>query len=192
MVALNTLTRKFQKREDLHWLKQDAVIRGEAQRAIAAKQIKKELAAAVGTDDAGLVDRLFEAGFTAETLPALTKAPIALIAWGSGCVMAEERATAMKAVYDSELAGHPAAIAKFQSWLDSRPDEGLFLLWADFTKSQPSDPIADSPQAKREEILRVANDVAIASGGLLGYGAICPGEQAILDRLGDVYNSATW
>lgn len=178
---MNALNRKFRKLEDLQFLKSDLDLRQELLESVEADRTKQGLASAAGFDDGELIERLFRAGFTAETLPALSAAPIALIAWGSGQVTREELTVAMQAILDSEVAQQHAAIAKFQSWMETRPSEGLFELWRDFTQARPGQLQSDAHDAER--MLQWLTQVASSSGGILGFGAICAGERAIIDRV---------
>lgn len=187
MVALNSLTRKVQKLENLHYLQSELDLRQELLRALAMERTRQELADAAQTDDTELVDRLHKAGFTPETLPALTLAPLALVAWGSGDVTQEERSAAIQAVFESEVSGNRLAIRQFQSWLERRPDPGLLTLWAEFTQAKMLRSGASTNEVDR--VMYFANQVAMASGGFLGYGSICEGEQAIIDRVCNVLNT---
>ncbi|KAA1261446.1 hypothetical protein LF1_39960 [Rubripirellula obstinata] len=183
MVAFNSLKRKVQRLEDLHCLKAEAQLRSELLRSLQCEKAKQELAETVCTDDASLLDRLLKHGFTAENLPAISVLPIALVAWGSGYVTDEERIAAMNAIYDSELSGNQAAIQKFQSWLDSRPNPELLVLWAEYLKCRIKNSGRGMQPDHFERMIRLASQVALASGGILGFGAICAGEQTVLDQI---------
>ena len=188
MSAINSLVRRIHRLEDLHHLRSEMELRQELKRELAMEKTRQELAYAAHTDDKKLIDGLFEAGFTASTLPALSLAPIALVAWGSGHVTAEERAIAMQAIYDSDISGNGPAIAKFQSWLDTRPDPNLFYLWANVTTDRMRTLRPGTQDAHADRTLRLANQVALASGGFLGFGVICTGEQALLDSVREVFH----
>ncbi len=187
MASTNSLARKVHKLEDLHCLKSEMELRQELFQAIATERAKQDLSHAARTDDGELVDWLYKAGFTAETLPALSLSPIALVAWGSGYVTSEERAVAMQAVVNSEISGNESAIAKFQSWLDTRPCPDLLRLWADITKAQNRRLRPGTQGAIADQMLHMTNRVALASGGFLGFGAICAGEQAVIEYVSDVF-----
>jgi hypothetical protein len=159
-------------------------LRQELRQAVAAERAKQELAGAACTDDSDLIERLFVAGFTAETLPALSAAPIALVAWGSGQVTREELAVAMQAIRDSEVAEQYAAIAKFQSWLETRPGPELFALWQDFTQVRFTK--MQVSEQESNQMIHWLNQVALSSGGVLGFGAICAEERAIIQRIREV------
>lgn len=184
MVFMNSMTRKAQKLEDLRYLKSEMNLRQQMLQTLATERTKRELAETARIHDSTLLDRLLNAGLDAETLPGLALAPIALVAWGSGYVTRAERDAAIQAIFDSEVSGNGPATAKFQSWLETRPEPGLFWLWADFMNRERDGTLTEN--AYRDRLIYSANQVALASGGFLGFGAICNGEQTIIDRIGDV------
>lgn len=178
---MNALNRKLQKLEDLHCLKSDLDMRRKLAESAAEEQTKKQLSSVSGIHDGELVERLFKAGFEADTLPALAAAPVALVAWGSGQVTREELTVAMQAIMDSEVAQQDAAVTKFQSWLETRPNPELFELWRDFVQAIPER--LQSIDSDADRMLRWLNQVAASSGGVLGFGAICAGERSVIDRV---------
>lgn len=181
---MNALNRKFQKLEDLRCLKTEAELRQDLHHALVTERKKQNLSGAAGVDDSEFVERLFNEGFTAETLPALVAAPIAMVAWGSGQVTSEELAMAMQAAQDLRIADNDAANSMFQTWLEKRPSASLLLLWQDYTREKAARLQADAYDP--EQMLLWLKRVALASGGILGFGAICDGEQAIIDRVQQV------
>jgi hypothetical protein len=189
MLAMNSFMRKINRLEDLHYLKHEMDLRRELIESLVAEKTKSELAHAAHTDDTELIEMLYDAGFTAETLPALSLAPIALVAWGSGYVTAEERAIAMQAIFDSDLSGNGPAIAKFQSWLDSKPNPHLFYLWANITLDRIKTVRPGTQDAIGERMIRLAERVAQASGGFCGFGVVCEGEQAVINDVRAVFQN---
>ncbi|MGB7328956.1 MAG: hypothetical protein WBD31_29015 [Rubripirellula sp.] len=148
---------------------------------------RRSLRQAAGIDDGELLDRLVDAGFTSDTVPALQLAPIALIAWASDSVSDEESQAAVWSIYENRLFSHPAAASRVQSWIDVRPDESLWGLWQDYTECRLQSLPSVVRQLVGKQLLQQASDVALASGGFLGVGKICAAEQAILDTIRSVY-----
>ena len=150
------------------------------------ERILEELSDVIHVDD-HLLDRLVDAGFSVETIAALPLAPIAFMAWASDRVTDEERQSAVSTIYSANLHGQPAAAALVQTWLDVRPSSELSDLWEDFTRCQ----LARAPRVLREtlgrHLLEQATKVAMASGGLLGIGAVCKAEGKVLQAIRDVY-----
>lgn len=189
MVFTNSLTRRFKKLENLRFLNSEMDLREKMLQTLATERTRKELADAARIKDSELIDRLLNAGLNAETFPGLTLAPIAIVAWGSGYVTSAERTAAMQAIFDSKVSGNGPAIAKFKSWLETRPEPKLLSLWADFVKLQGNELRSGTQGTHCDRMIRLANQVALASGGIMGFGAICTGEQSVIDRIHDVFHS---
>lgn len=184
MVALN-VNRRRQKLEDVHFVRREADLRRQFRDDLDRQATMRELARVTGIDDEPLLGRLAAAGFDGSDVMALSLVPLAFVAWASGSVSYEERDAALRAVYDSELAGRPAAIARFRRWLEERPAAELFPLWSDFVAARrdgdsgPQDP-QDPPG---DRLRRHAWSVASASGGIFGFGSVCSAERAVLDNI---------
>jgi hypothetical protein len=104
------------------------------------------------------------------------------VAWSDGRVHDEERwfviETALALGLELGRIGH----ARLEAWLERAPEPGLFALWHDFA--------ADEYAAKswryrglRARLRDGARAVAMASGGLLGFGRISRAERAVLRRI---------
>lgn len=149
---------------------------------------KKSLADFARIDDDELLGDLVDAGFTPATLPALQLAPIAFVAWASQYVTEEECQSAVATIYESRLHEFPAAMSRMQSWLDMRPDQNLWDLWFAFTRCRLERTEVKMRITMGNQLLRQATAVVLASGGFLGIGRICPGEQWILDGIQSAFD----
>ncbi len=138
-------------------------------------------------DDDALLGRLLDAGFTPKTLPALQLSPIAFVAWASDSVTEAECQAAVAAICETHLFNHPAAAAKVQTWLDIRPTQALWDLWVDYTECRISQSPTILQQTMARQLLRQATQVAIASGGFMGFGGICKAESKLLDEIRNVF-----
>ncbi len=148
-----------------------------------AGQIRQRLAEYTGITDQDLLDRLMQHGFRAETVEALTLLPVAMAAWASGSVTAEERRTAELAIADSDICTNVEAIEKYRSWLQRRPAPELWQLWHDFTVSRVG-VLGSTWFANRgRSVLASAKRVAAASGGMFGFGWVSPAEHQVLRRI---------
>lgn len=145
------------------------------------------LAEATNLDDLDLLDRLVNHGFSLRDVAALDYAPLAFISWADGYVTPEERSTAFDALAIVEELQPVQARMLLSDWLEVRPGRSLFRLWEDFASARVMqwDGPVDEPFCRR--VLDAATSIAVASGGVLGFGAICPAEQRILDRMASIY-----
>ncbi len=148
---------------------------------------KGAIADAALIEDDALLGRLVDAGLTATTLPALQLAPIAFVAWASDSVTEAESIATVAAIYEAELFNQPIAASKVQTWLDRRPTQELWDLWADYTQYRLNDLSAISRQTMARQLLRQATQVAIASGGFMGFSGICKAENVLLQKIRDVF-----
>jgi len=183
MVAANNMKRKVNRLVEGRCHQLSVECRNDLPAAMARERALQEIASVSGIDDIDLAVRLHEAGFGPESLSALSLAPIVVIAWGSGEVTDHESRAAYHAIFDSELVGNPAAIAVFRGWLAKRPDKSLMSLWCDFVITQLDRVSPPTRQAILDRLSMQARQVALASGGILGYGSICEGEQKVLNQI---------
>ncbi|MGB7346983.1 MAG: hypothetical protein WBD20_22355 [Pirellulaceae bacterium] len=152
------------------------------------ERYKKELAGLARIDDDALVGRLVDAGFSANTLPALPLAPIAFVAWASNSVSERESQAVIASIFESQLYRRPAAAARVQSWLDQRPTQALWQLWVDYTKKRLECASIKQRKIAGARLLRQATQVALASGGFMGLGSVCAAENEVLESIRNVFH----
>lgn len=178
---------KVQKLEDLYFVRVEANLRGNVYRRVKCEQQMQALATASEVDDPVLVGRLWDAGFDADTFPAFLLVPLAMVAWASGSVTAEEREYAIEAAKEFKGMEQSAVIERFESWLKSPPHASLFPLWRDYIDHK----VRTSEQGCLDEfanrLVERGTQIAFASGGFLGMGKICKSEQAVIDQIKAAY-----
>lgn len=148
---------------------------------------KQALADFARIDDDEMLSALVDAGFTPATLPALQLAPIAFIAWASSSVSDKECEAAVSSIYETRLHEFPSAMGRVQSWLERRPDQALWDLWIAFTALRLSGSPRFVGQPMGRQLLRHATQVALASGGIWGFGSVCAAENVVLEDIRNVY-----
>ena len=140
--------------------------------------LRAQLGAELEIDvDTFLIDELIELGITPDTAPAFEALPLVEVAWADGDIDTEERwrVLAVATAFGLEL-GRPAH-AQLELWLTRRPGEELFEAWHRFAGQALAAPAA---AARARRLLEGAEEVARAAGGLLGRGAICDSERAVI------------
>ena len=145
---------------------------------------RAELARACGVHDEELLDSLLKRGVNVETLPALVLVPLVAVAWASRKVERAERFAVLEAAAEYGIVKDTPAYALMEGWLTTRPADNLVQAWHDYVGqlTQVMDP-ADREQFANS-ILRRAEEVANAAGGVLGIGPKTSREErAVLDRL---------
>jgi hypothetical protein len=188
MIATTYPKRKLQKLVDLTCAQREAELRKQFRQRMTEETLRERLAQVAETDDPDVLGQLQAAGFRPETVPALNAAPIAFAAWGSGAVTESERKLAAEAIFSEELAANPESIKVFCSWLEQRPGKDLWKLWRSYTSARLSRTPLEERKRRGRWLLGLAERVARASSGFLGFRRICFAEQQVLDGIKRVYS----
>lgn len=143
----------------------------------------RDLADVTGIRDADALAQLRGLGFTAETVVLLFLVPLVQVAWSGGSVTAQEReAVVQRAARGGVLPG-TRAYAALTRWLDVRPADAFFSACLDTIRAVATLLPAEESVDIVHDLLRSSRDVAKASGGVLGLGAISAEEKALLARV---------
>jgi hypothetical protein len=191
MISITNGRRRLPKSRrllDSRLFPQESALRAEYRQRLADAMERERLSLVTGVTDQGLLGRLVDAGFTSETISALSVLPIAFAAWGSGVITAREKSIAEEAVGLPELSGKAEAIHLYRTWLRQRPTAGHWHLWRDFTLARLAVVQSSEREQAGRRLMRLASRVAEASGGFLGIGRTCVNEHNVLDRIRFVYS----
>jgi len=153
-------------------------------------EVKKEhLAEASGITDDAVLESLVEAGFSSETVAALSLAPLVAVAWADGKLEDGERAALLKASSEEGISDDSTARELLENWLHEAPDKSLIPAWKGFVAAATADIKPAAVAAFRDDVLGRARKVAQSAGGILGVGSISPSEQHVLDDLKSAFPS---
>lgn len=191
MVASIKLNEKVRRLENLRCFQTELDLRKQQLQKSIECRTREEFSRCCPDADEALITRLLDAGFTWESLPALLVAPLAEVAWASGEVTAKEGQKALLSLFDSQVVGNGPAVEQFRNWLKKRPPVELMDLWEDYLTCcrHRTDPSIHRDQGRL--LQEQARAIALASGGILGLGAIADAEQAIIDRIERVYSATS-
>jgi len=187
MPANDFKTSRTDKMVDLQFAARELELKQALIAAFVVESEKQELIRSTQIEEPELISRLVEAGFHSETLSALELVPIAFVAWASGSVTEQERKVVMNLLEDYGLLINQASSDQFRGWLDSRPDQKLYVLWKDYIAAKLGSVNSEVGHALGIRLIKKSTEVAMASGGLLGFGTICDAEQAILDEISHIF-----
>ena len=189
MVA--TLTNRMKSRllVDLKFAQSELLSLQSLRQTLQKQHELQQLREATGMDDQHMLERLYDAGFHAQNVHALTWLPIALVAWASQGVSRDEAEATKLVNLCSVLTGNVQSTRQFQVWLTERPSEKLSRLWEDYVRLQTAEPDEECQQTG-QAVLYIARKVAEASGGIFGLGQISTAEQRVLDRIRSAYGLA--
>ena len=142
-----------------------ARLRDEMERKAETSRQKRELGELLGTDDQALIDRLHALGISGEAATVIHLLPLVHVAWADGKLSDGERKAIMRAASAHGVEPGSAAANYIASLLEERPSETLMTevgaLMADLLRAKGHSP---------DTLLDLCEDVARASGGLLGFG----------------------
>ena len=187
MHTRDSMNRRTEKLVVLQLAANELELQKELIQALAIESKKQELNHSAQIEEVELLSRLLTAGFCSESLSALELFPIAFVAWASGSVTDPERKVVMGSLVDYGLLVSRVSNDRFQGWLKIRPDRELFLLWKDYVTAKLRPVSSEVRHAIGIRLLKKSTEVAMASGGLLGFGTICEAEQAILDEISEAF-----
>lgn len=190
MLNNDSNTGRTDKMVDLKIAARELELQKEFVDTLTIEERKNELALAIQIKSPQIVSDLYDAGFRAETADAIDLIPLAFAAWASGTVTADERKTVIAALEQFEVVENPVALKLFTSWLDSRPSNKLMALWEDAMRAKREVLSVEVWSELGSRLLLNCRAVAMASGGILGFGKICEAEQAVIDQVSDLFDFA--
>lgn len=147
----------------------DALLR-QMRDAESQKSARGALAAASGIKDDAVLDRIEALGVGAETLAALTLAPLVLVAWADGSLSTEERAAVLKGAQQAGMEPGGVGHQLVEKWLHERPGAALGEAWKAYTAALTAGLDQGQRQQLRDALLARARAVAESAGGFLGLG----------------------
>ena len=154
---------------------------------ISAFEEKRKLAHVSGVVEERVLQNLVQAGVTAESLTAVTLAPMIEVAWCDGNVSSEERDAILNAAADQGIKPDTAAFGLLKSWLGQRPDPHIIAAWKDYVQDVSSKMPADSVAALKKSMIDRVTKVASAAGGFLGLATISAKEKSKIDELAKAF-----
>lgn len=187
MIAMDSYNRKRQRLEWLHLARHEQGLQSRLRQRRDSAEAERELRIASKIGDGQLIRRLVSAGIRRDTLAGLARMPLALVAWASGSVTWAEHRLVLLQLAGGQPPVHFRSRAMVQSWLEQRPPRELSDLAWDYALARTGVMHPRWRVTFGERLLDEARQVAAASGGLLGVGAVCLEEQRVLDRIRATY-----
>lgn len=174
--------------EDAFFAKKNRELLEKVKQDLDVKTQRAALKEATGITEDDMLDRLIATGVYAESLAALTIAPLVLVAWADGTIDTKEHEAVASAAEKAGIKAGSMAFQLLQGWLAEKPDESLAETWILYTKTMCEKLQAGDKVKLSEQILGRCKSVAESAGGFLGLGSISAKEQAVLDNLAAAFN----
>jgi hypothetical protein len=168
--------------EEDYFRKKDRELIDKMRQAALAEQSRLELGQRTGLSDPALLKDLQDLGFTPETIALLPIVPVIQMAWAEGGITAAERTLIVDLARQRGIAEGSAADRQLEEWMGSRPDASVFTRATRLIRAM-LDSGQESAIMSADEVVKHAENIAQASGGILGLARVSPEEKAILASL---------
>jgi hypothetical protein len=179
----DAFTKRGRSLEDDYFRKKDRELIEKIRVAAAAEQARKDLGRQAGLDDPELVQELLDLGFTPETVGLLPLVPIIQMAWAEGGITKAERELLLRLARSRGIEAGSAADRQLTAWLTDQPSEAVFTRARRLIRAMLDSGSAQSDALNAGDLVKYCEDIASASGGILGIGRISAEERALLSSI---------
>jgi hypothetical protein len=183
------ITQDVRAREEEYFRKKDRELIERMKQAAAAEENRRELATRTGIQDPALIRELEELGFTPDTIVLLPLVPIVQVAWAEGGVSDAERRLLVQLARSRGVADGDAADRQLKDWMDTRPARDVFSRASRLIRAMLDNPEASHAGMSADELIRYSEEIAAASGGILGMGRVSAEERATLAQIAQTLKS---
>jgi hypothetical protein len=169
--------------EDDYFRKKDRELIEKIRQAAATEQARKDLGRKAGLDDPELLQELHDLGFTPETVGLLPLVPIVQMAWAEGGITKAEHELILRLARNRGVEPGSAADRQLTEWLTSQPAETVFARARRLIRAMLDSGSAPAGDLNADDLVKYCEDIASASGGILGIGRISAEERALLTSI---------
>ena len=169
--------------EDEYFRKRDRELMEKFRQAAATEQARKDLGRKAGLDDPELVQELHDLGFTPRPSCCCRSLPIIEVAWAERGITKAERELILRLARSRGVEAGSAADRQLTEWLTSRPAETVFARARRLIRAMLESASAPAGELKADDLVKYCEEIASASGGILGIGRISAEERALLSSI---------
>ena len=169
--------------EDDYFRKKDRELVEKMRAAAAADRAKSELSARTGLNDPAPLAELAALGFTPETVSVLPLVPIVEMAWAEGGITEAERKLLVTLARSRGIAEGSPADLQLSDWLARQPSPAVFERATRLIRAMLDSHSPAVGTLSADDLIKYSENIAAASGGILGIGKVSPEERATLARI---------
>jgi hypothetical protein len=169
--------------EEDYFRKKDRELIEKIRQAAAAERARKDLGQKAGLDDPQLVQELQDLGFTPETVGLLPLVPIIQMAWAEGGITKSERELILRLARSRGIEVGSAADRQLTEWMTHQPAEAVFARAKRLIRAMLDSGAVQSVDLNADDLVKYCEEIASASGGILGIGRISAEERALLSSI---------
>ena len=179
----DSMSDRAKQHEDDYFRKRDRELIERMRSAAAAEQTRRDLEAKTGLKDPELLKDLDELGFAPDTIGLLPLVPVIQVAWAEGGVSGAERKLIVQLARARGIAVGSAADQQLTEWLDVRPSADVFKRATRLIRAMLDQHTDVGATLSADELIKYSEQIAAASGGILGMGKISGEERATLEQI---------
>lgn len=173
--------------EDAFFAKKNRELLAQVKKDLDVTENRSALKEATGITEDDMLDRILATGVNAESLAAMSIAPLVLVAWADGSINTKEHEAVASGAEKAGIKTGSTAYQLLQGWLTDKPGDDLMSVWSEYTKAVCEKLQAGDKVKLSEQVLGRCKSVAESAGGFLGLGSISSKEQAVLDALASAF-----
>ena len=177
------ITGDVRSREEEYFRRKDRELVEKLRQAGEASAARRALEASSGIHDPEMLQELEALGFTPDTVSLLPIVPIVQVAWAEAGVSDDERALIVQFARERGVGAGSVADQQLQLWLAERPSEEVFSRATRLIRAMLDHPEGQAKSLTVEDLVHRCEEIAAASGGILGFGKISGQERALLGRI---------
>lgn len=182
------LTERGRAFEDEYFRNKDRELIEKIRQAAATDQVRQDLSSKTGLSDPDLLRELQDLGFAPDTVSLLPLVPVVQMAWAEGGVSTAERDLIVNLARSRGIEAGSAADQQLTAWLANRPSDAVFGHAGRLIRAM-LDSGATTAGLSAEDLVKHCENIAAASGGILGIGRVSAEERALLARIAQDLNA---
>lgn len=179
------LAGRKRKLEEDYFRKQDQELIERMRRTAILAEERDALEAKTGVHDPDLLKDLQELGFHPDTVVLLPLVPLVQVAWVEGGVSPQERALIVDLARKRGVQEGSAADLQLSHWLAECPDASVFTRAGRLIRAMLDAGSHETQDLSPEDLVKYCENIAAASGGLLGIGRVSAEERALLKQIAE-------
>lgn len=162
----------------------DAALVAKLKSVFDAKISKEEIRKQTGITDDEALDRFVNIIERKELLSAFKLYPLVEIAWADGSLDAKESTAIEAAAEKAGVLRGSAAFERLAAWMRSGPTDNARTVWRLYASQLRKTLAKEELDTFRNDLLKFANTVAEASGGLFGiFNSTSSGEAQVIEEI---------
>jgi hypothetical protein len=177
------ITGDVRSREEEYFRRKDRELVEKMRQAAEADASRRALESTSGIHDPVMLQELEALGFTPDTVSLLPLVPIVQVAWAEGGVSDNERKLIVEFARGRNIREGSAADRQLFAWLEERPSEEVFARATRLIRAMLDRPDGQTGAWSIDDLIHHCEEIAEASGGVLGFRRISGEEKALLGRI---------